>query len=419
MLKTGHHITLLRGGAEYFSALEAALDSAQREVALETYLFHDDASGLRIANALGRAAARGVAVQLVIDGFGSADFSPEIAQVLDASGVQTAVYSPYGSTLMNVLFLRLRRMRRLHRKLCVIDSRIAFCGGINLLDDFVDPNHGVLSASRFDFAVRIEGPLVGDVQIALARMWTRVQAWRRVSVARGTQRLQVALGESLGAARLAGEDLRSVVQNRERFSELDLSKNSESSSRAALLLRDNVRNRHRIERAYLALIRSAKTEIIIANAYFLPGRHFRQALVAAAERGVKVTLLLQGKYEYFMQYHATHALYGFLLQNGIEVHQYTRSFLHAKVAVIDARYSTVGSSNLDPLSLTFAQEANLLIDDERFADALRSALLQGISDGAELLRASDYAARSFGQRVRDWFAYGMFRVGIALTGIRY
>ena len=118
--------------------MEAALDSAQREVALETYLFHDDASGLRIANALGRAAARGVAVQLVIDGFGSADFSPEIAQVLDASGVQTAVYSPYGSTLMNVLFLRLRRMRRLHRKLCVIDSRIAFCGGINLLDDFVD-----------------------------------------------------------------------------------------------------------------------------------------------------------------------------------------------------------------------------------------------------------------------------------------
>jgi cardiolipin synthase A/B len=426
MLKAGHDISLLSGGAAYFAALETALDDARHEVMIETYLFHHDASGLRIARALARAAGRGVRVQLVIDGYGSVDFSPEIAALLDASGVQTAVYSPYGSTLLNVLLLRLKRMRRLHRKLCVVDSRIAFCGGINLLDDFMDPNHGELTAPRFDFATRIEGPLVADAHRALARMWTRVQAWRRLSAAQPKQRLKAAWGESVGAARLLRDDWRSRGKLRDQLrgkqfdqtAELTLGE-TDAGCRANLLLRDNLRNRSRIEQAYLALIRTAKTEIIIANAYFLPGRRLRQALVAAAKRGVKVTLLLQGKYEYFMQYHATHALYGFLLQNGIEVHQYTRSFLHAKVAVVDARFSTVGSSNLDPLSLTLAQEANVLVDDERFANALRSALLQGIDDGAEALLSADYAARSFSQRVRDWFAYGLFRLGVALSGKRY
>jgi cardiolipin synthase A/B len=418
MLKAGHDISLLSGGAAYFAALETALDNARHEVMMETYLFHHDASGLRIALALARAAGRGVRVQLVIDGYGSVDFSPEIAALLDASGVQTAVYSPYGSTLLNVLLLRLKRMRRLHRKLCVVDSRIAFCGGINLLDDFMDPNHGELTAPRFDFAARIEGPLVADAHAALARMWTRVQAWRRLSAAQPRQRLKTAWGESVGAARLLRDDWRARNKSRDQAAALPLAA-TDTSCRASLLLRDNLRNRSRIERAYLALIRTAKTEIIIANAYFLPGRRLRQALVAAAKRGVKVTLLLQGRYEYFMQYHATHALYGFLLQNGIEVHQYTRSFLHAKVAVVDARFSTVGSSNLDPLSLTLAQEANVLVDDERFANALRSALLQGIDDGAEALLSADYATRSFSQRVRDWFAYGLFRLGVALSGNRY
>jgi cardiolipin synthase len=185
-------------------------------------------------------------------------------------------------------------------------------------------------------------------------------------------------------------------------------------SNVQLVLRDNVRHRRAIERAYIKAIAGAKREVVIANAYFLPGRIFRRALVHAAQRGVRVVLLLQGKVEYRLQHYATLALYGRLLRAGVEIYEYHASFLHAKAAVVDGEWATVGSFNIDPFSLLLAREANLVVRDEAFAGALRSSLLAAIErDGrrVELARANLF------MRVLARMSYGLIRFIVGVLGI--
>jgi cardiolipin synthase len=190
-------------------------------------------------------------------------------------------------------------------------------------------------------------------------------------------------------------------------------------AKAALVLRDNFRNRSSIEKAYLKAIGKAHHEILIANAYFVPGGKLRRALTGAARRGVKVTLLLQGKYEYFMQYHAARPVYDLLLKAGIEIHEYEASFLHAKVAVIDGHWATVGSSNLDPLSLLLAREANIVVEDKAFADQLREQLCEAIATHGIRIDPDTYSKRPFGQRMLGHLAFALMRLGIWIAGQRY
>jgi cardiolipin synthase len=191
-----------------------------------------------------------------------------------------------------------------------------------------------------------------------------------------------------------------------------------ANSRAALVLRDNLANRIRIERAYRVAIARARSEIIIANAYFVPGHKMRNALVSAAKRGVRVRILLQGRYEYFMQYYAARPIYGALLAAGVELHEYAPSFLHAKVAVIDGHWATVGSSNLDPLSLLLAREANVIVEDEDFAQQLRGHLVAAMQAG-HAVDPADYASRPWHQRVRENLALGLMRIALAVQGKSY
>jgi cardiolipin synthase len=188
---------------------------------------------------------------------------------------------------------------------------------------------------------------------------------------------------------------------------------------AGLVLRDNLRNRSRIERHYRKAIGEARNEIIIANAYFVPGRKLRKALIHAAQRGVHVRLLLQGRYEYFMQYHAARPVYGALLAAGVEIYEYSVSFLHAKVAVIDAHWATVGSSNLDPLSLLLAREANVVVDDVAFAQDLRHRLEHAMTQECVRVDPQLYANRPWRQRFLERLALGVMRVLLFLTGNHY
>jgi cardiolipin synthase len=184
--------------------------------------------------------------------------------------------------------------------------------------------------------------------------------------------------------------------------------------RAAFLVRDNLRHRRDIEEAYLAAIAGARSEILIASSYFFPGTGFRRALMEAAARGVRVVLLLQGRVEYVLLHYASHALYGAFLDAGIEIHEYRKSFLHAKVAVIDRRWATVGSSNIDPLSLLLAREANVVIDDREFAAALQQSLAVAMEAGAHQVRRERWKDQPLTERVAMWSCYGLARL---LTGI--
>ena len=190
------------------------------------------------------------------------------------------------------------------------------------------------------------------------------------------------------------------------------------TQRAAFVVRDSLRHRRDIERAYLEQIAASRSELVIANAYFFPQRRFRRALLDAARRGVAVTLLLQGKADHPVQHYASRALYRQFLAAGIRIFEYHPSLLHAKVAVFDRRVATVGSSNIDPFSLLLAQEANVFADDAKFAAELRASLHEAMENRARAVPANYWARLSFELRVRIWLAYRFARLFVAVYGLR-
>jgi len=401
-MRAGHEVQLLEGGTEYFPALVAAIEQASLEVRMETYIFHFAVAGEQVAQALVRAASRGVAVFLVMDGIGTPRVPPEWAQRFNQAGVQWHQFSPLG----RLGLLIPGRWRRMHRKLCVVDGNVAFCGGINILDDYIDPNYGQLESARLDYAVRVSGPLVADAQAALVQFWVRLQVTRQL------ERLQ------FRRARAALDMTPVAVPVRVPDGVATYGAVFEHAA-ASLVLRDNVLNRTRIEWAYRKAIASAHHEVLIANAYFLPGTQLRRALMDAARRGVRVRLVLQGRYEYFLQFHAARQLYGELLAAGVEIHEYQAGFLHAKVAVVDGRWATVGSSNLDPLSLQLAREANVVVENRAFAHALQTRLEQVMVRSGRKMDPQAHAERPLKQRILGGFAVGLVRLMLFLTGRRY
>ena len=366
----GNRIELLRAGTEYFPALETACDAAVREIYLETYIFEDDATGQRIGAALARAARRGVVVYVMIDGFGSKDLGDDFLLALHDAGVRVLKYRPQISPWT----LRRERLRRLHRKVVVIDARVAFVGGINIIDDMHTPKH---VPPRFDYAVRIEGPLLAPIHASAVNLWTLVM-WTQ-------------------------------FRRRGPVASIPVHAAPCGPRRAAFVVRDNLRHRNDIESAYLEAIGNATTEVVIANAYFFPGMSFRRALADAVARGVRVVLLLQGRVEYVLLHYASRALYRFFLDAGVEIYEYHRSFLHAKVAVVDGRWSTVGSSNIDPMSLLLAREANVMIDDENFARELKASLDDAMSLGAVRLDSASWKRQSLPARAMTWICYELVR----------
>jgi cardiolipin synthase len=377
----GNRIRLLASAADYFPRLHAAIAEARHSICLETYILADDATGQALIEALGAAARRGVAVHVLVDGFGGGEFARRLVQRFTGLGAQLRIYRPERWWRPGR-----RLFRRLHRKIALVDDRVAFVGGINIDDS---PRRDELTGEpigpRLDFAVECEGPIVAGIAFALRRLW-----WA-VAVAE--------LGELSGPRPRRGPPAPSLP----------------GGVRAALVLRDNLRHRHSIERSYLGAIRASRGRILLACAYFQPGQRFRHALLAAARRGVHVTLLLQGRVEYRLQHYAQRALYGQLLAAGIQIHEYRRSYLHAKVAVIDDDWATVGSSNIDPLSLLLAREANVVVRDPAFCAQLRGAIETAMREDSRPLQAAAFARRSWPGRVVDWLAFGLVRAATAFV----
>jgi len=375
----GNEVILLTSGAAYFPALIEAVDAATREVWLETYIFADDPAGRRVASALLRAASRGVAVRVLVDGWGARHYlTRRLESDLEQGGVQLLKYRPE----VQPWHFRSHRLRRLHRKLCLVDDDLAFVGGINLIDDMNTPGQ---RPPRVDFAVRVRGPIVASIAWTMQRLWA----------------------------------LNELVQFRTSDVPLfpeEVPGHRVGTQTAKFTIRDNLRHRRDIERAYLAGIRTAKREILIANAYFFPGIRFRHELIAAAQRGVAVTLLLQAKVEYRLLHFASRALYGQFVGAGIAIQEYHRSFLHAKVAVIDDRWATVGSSNIDPYSLLMSREANVFVRDAAFADRLRVELTGMIAAGSRPVDPRRWRGRSLMAKAANWIAYGIVRVAMGMLG---
>lgn len=369
-----NQIELLRNGEEYFPALEAAIDEARYEIYLQTYIYEADQTGYRIGDALKRAVQRGVRVHVLLDGFGCKDLPRLYIEELLEAGVEVLIYRPKISPWT----LKRSRLRRLHRKLVVIDGAIAFVGGINIVDDYNASNHGL---PRVDYAVSIRGELLTQIRSSARRLWRRI-AWSHLL--RVDTRI-LPISEKV----VTGE------------------------VRAAFVVRDNLLHRRDIEQSYLKAIQHAKSEILLANAYFIPGMNFRKALIAAARRGVRVRLLLQGKREYFLMF-ATHYFYSDFLAEGIQIYEYRKSFMHGKVAVIDREWATVGSSNIDAFSLFLAREANIVILDSAFAQTLAADIEHNILDGAQEILAENWTRGNYLKRTLSSLVYLVVRL---VTGL--
>lgn len=404
----GNEVRLLRGGDELFPAMVAAIRRARHEVWVASYIVHDDAAARSVLEALADAARRGVRVRVVVDGFGSNASLDWLEAQLVGSDVALAVFRPLRRWTH---WLQPGQLRRMHMKLCIVDGELGFIGGINLIDDRIDLHHGCTERPRLDFAVEVCGPVVAPMEQAARAIWSRAwfgRDWRQ-------------------EARVLAQARQPLRQLRQLFRELRLTRRGRtepdnaavSPVQCAFLVRDNLRQRRTIERSCIDAIAGARSSVWLVTPYFYPGGAFRQALREAARRGVEVHLLLQGKVDYRLAALAARVLYDELLRHGVHIHEYTPAFLHAKVLVTDDAWATVGSSNIDPLSLLLNLESNLVVRDADFACGLRQEVARAVAASHEVRRDDVTHERGWARWLRRvlvaWCAYVYLRVA-GVTG---
>ena len=366
----GNTIDLLENGEEFFPRVFDAIAAAQREVVVETFILFEDKVGKQLHAVLRAAAQRGVKVDLMVDGFGSPDLSPEYISGLTSAGVQLRVFDP-GARFFGQ---RLNVFRRMHRKIVVIDGERAFVGGINYSADHL-MDFG--PKAKQDYAIEVTGPIVSQIHRFV-----------------------------LHAIAVGGKGP-SWFRRRMKWGHEDVAPTG--SADAMFVTRDNRRHTNDIEQHYRAAIRSARRRVVIANAYFFPGYRLIKEMRRAARRGVDVRLILQGEPDMPIVKTAASMLYHHLLHAGVKVYEYCERPLHGKVAVMDDLWSTVGSSNLDPLSLSLNLEANVIVRDKAFNEVLYGRLDDLMANSCKQIEASQLDEWSGWRLVRSFFIFHVLR----------
>jgi cardiolipin synthase len=368
---SGNKFTLLENGEEFFPRVFKVITEAQREVLLETFILYEDKVGKDLHAALLAAARRGVQVDITIDGFGSPDLSEEFFSTLTSAGVRVHVFDP-GAKLLGQ---RLNLFRRMHRKIVVVDGTRAFLGGINYSADHL-ADFG--PEAKQDYSVEVEGPIVAEIH-----------GFARTNISEGKPGRRWI---HFRTAWLASASLPVA-----------------GDAEAMLVWRDNRHHRDDIERQYRLGIRLARQRVVIANAYFFPGYFLLKDLRKAARRGVEVSLILQGKPDMPIVRMAASMLYYDLLRAGVRIYEYRDRPLHGKVALVDDEWATVGSSNLDPLSLSLNLEANVVIRDRGFNRQLSESLGRLMAHSCARIEAKDIKESSAWRRVRSFFVFHFLR----------
>ena len=374
-------VTLLASGSSYFPALLAAIDAAAVEILYETYIYADDGQARAVTDALVRAAKRGVKVRVLADWFGTGNRTAcHLREEFAAACVHYRMFNPWFR----------RGSARSHRKIAVIDRELAFVGGINTNDDSLHDYapHSPLPAPRWDFAVSVRGPLVEEILRESQAQWLRaghLPIVRRINLYRELRKPPPSHGDK--------------------------------PMRAGFVVRDNLRNRRTIMRAYLQAIGQSRKRVLMATPYFAPGRKFRDALCRAARRGVDVSLLI-GVGEFRMQDAVASSFYPQLLAAGVRIVEYRKTQLHAKVATVDDEWATVGSSNCDGLSLFVNQEANVVVRDAGFAATLGRQVEAGIADGV-VVCMDDLRKLGWVRRCGHEMAYLLYKLAMQVFAIGY
>jgi len=373
--REGNRIRLLENGEAFFPRVYGAIRRAQRSLLLETFILFEDEVGKELHGVLLEAARRGVKIEMMVDGYGSPDLSDDYVQSLTSAGVRFLYYDPRPL----VLGMRTNVFRRLHRKIVVADNEIAFVGGINFSAEHIS-SYG--PQAKQDYAVEVKGPIVEDI----------------------ARYVQQQIGSEQPGRRWWHRSHR-PAQNR-----------TPGDAQALFVFRDNDEHRDDIEQNYIDMLQNAREDVIIANAYFFPGYRLLREMRNAAQRGVRIRLIVQGEPDMPIVKVGAELLYNYLSDAGVEIYEYIRRPLHGKIAVKDRQWATVGSSNLDPLSLSLNLEANLIIHDRQFNQQLRDNLDRLMAEDCQRVDESLLPKRSWWHLTKSVIVFHFLRHFPAIAG---
>ncbi len=378
---------VLRDGREAFPAMLEAIAAARRSVHLEMYIFNDDGTGRQFAEALAGAAARGVEVALLYDSLGSWRTHPWIFDWMAANGVRVIGYRPLFPWRQGWGW-----PRRDHRKLLVIDEAVGFTGGINIGDDWAEVDRG--GRGWRDTMVRISGPAARALDLLFREVWDREVRRQRSDLALAP------MGGPLpptGAASLSAETAFAPTGAASLSAETEFGTEADGDGVPVAIVGNREFGRRRaIRKTYRYAIDKARRYIFIANPYFVPDHAILRSLKWARRRGVRVALLLPGQSDIASVQWASRATYEKLLTWGVEIHHWCQPMFHAKTAVIDGNWCTVGTYNLDTQSLRYNLEVTAVIPDRRVAGEIERMFLE------DLGRCDRIDLESWRRRPRWW-----------------
>ena len=366
--RNGHSVELLQSGEPFFAANIKAVDQASRYIHFQTYIVDEDETGLRIFDSLIRAAERGVHIYLMLDAFGTKYLSGELIKKIENSGILFRFFSPAFITKGFQMSLRL------HHKVLLVDGELAIIGGMN----FADRYHGTPKKKEWlDFAVVVKGPECMHINSILRRTWNKTFISRE-------------------------ERSNEIVHTTQVYEENIKLRVTESNW---------YHNKIEISRSYRSAFKRAQHHMIIFASYFLPGRLERKLLRLASARGVEIKIVLAAESDAPMFKRATGFLYEYILRNNIKIYEYQPSNLHAKVATVDGKWSTIGSYNLNHISDYGSIEMNVDILDEAFTENFEKILLKIVKNDCRQVTFEEYLRRkTWYSQLRGWMSYQMIRL---------
>ncbi len=365
----GRQLRLVRGGTAYFDLLIQLINGAQKTIHLQVYLLDNDSTGNKVAAALKQAAERRVQVYLMVDGYASQSLSSRFIADLTNAGVQFRFFEP---------FFRSRHFyfgRRMHHKVLVVDALHAMVGGVNIADRYNDVD-GV--AAWLDFALYVNGEIAKELCNFCRREWKGY---------------------------LSNTAAPPCVQDK-----LPPAKKQDEHTAVKICRNDWVRRRNQISAAYIQMLRTAESQVIILCSYFLPGRIIRRQIVQAVRRGVDVKVITAGNSDVMIAKNAERWLYDYLLRNGVQLYEYQQNILHGKIAVCDGQWMTVGSYNLNNISAYASLELNLVVKDNAFAAETTNVLNSILEkDCIPITKEQHSRSKNPVKQFIRWFSYQFIR----------
>jgi len=356
-LSAENRVEILRNGVQIFPSMLAAIRAARKTINLEFYIYWDGQIGRQFAEALAERARAGVAVKVILDAVGSSQMSQSLIDFMERNGIDLEWYHP-------IRWYTLSRVNhRTHRKLLVVDGEVGFSGGVGIADEWI----GDADAKDHwrDTVARVEGPVVSQMQFAFMDNWVKSR------------------GELL-----TGLDYFPQLAPRgTHVTQVIKSSPSEGSSTVKLM--------------YIVSIVSAVRSIYISNAYFVPDRDTIRALEGAVRRGVDVRVIVPGEHvDVPIARHASRLHYDLLLRRGIRIFEYQPTMMHAKTAVFDGIWTTIGSSNFDDRSFRLNDEVNVNVYDEGIAAQMEKMFLDDLARSEEI-KLSKWFRRSWLDRLKE------------------